>query len=676
MPAKNQESVLRNFLIILVGVVFVFSAPAATVNTDSLKNLLHLAETDSAKAALLVQLATAFETTDKEKSIDYQQQALQFENEKSNRGAMHNTIGMYYLQGGLNTEALQHFKKARKIFEEVNDSSMLGRVYNNSGVAAYWLGNSNEALNFYLRALEIRKPLNDTTGIIKIMNNIGLIYQDWGLYNDALEWHGDALSYALDINAYYDLSYTYANIGKCYENLNAYTSAIENYRLGYKNVIKSDSQNKENSYLSGFFGGVYRRMNMPDSALFHFQKSLDYSKRINNTNRIAIAEYELGKTYFDLNQPDSAKKYIYRSHRSSVENDYVSLLKDNLFVLSELAEKEGNIENAYQYLKEATQLKDSLFNAEKISKFTDLQVRYFNEQQQQENLILKQNNEIQQITIRQQKIRSWIYLGVGVVILIALIFIARSRMSLKKLSTRLEKSEKQLKQANADKDKFFTIIAHDLKSPFNGLLGLTTLISESFDELPPQKMKGLLLELKNSAANVYALVEGLLSWSQIQTGRIRYNRKKTDLHEISTNVAEQFAATAKSKEISLKQHISKNTFAVVDERSISTVFRNLISNAIKYTKPGGAITVSATPKNGFVQVSVSDNGVGIKPETLNKLFSISEKNSTPGTANEKGTGLGLILCKEFVEKNHGTIIAESEPGKGSRFIFTLPAANN
>jgi len=143
------------------------------------------------------------------------------------------------------------------------------------------------------------------------------------------------------------LSYTYANIGKCYENLDAYTPALKNYRLGYKNVIKSDSQNKKNSYLSGFLGGVYRRMNMPDSALFHFQKSLDYSLRINNTNRIAIAEYELGKTYFDVNQPDSAKKYITRSYALSVENDYVNLLKDNLFVLSELAEKEGNTEETY-----------------------------------------------------------------------------------------------------------------------------------------------------------------------------------------------------------------------------------------------------------------------------------------------------------------------------------------
>jgi len=674
MPVKNQKFVFRSILNILLSFIFASSTLAAEVNTDSLKQVLQSTKIDSVKADVLVKLAKTQEPANKNQAIKYYLEALEYEADESTKALTYNSIGMNYLQLGENSESLQFFEKSKKIYQELNDSFMLGRIYNNTAVANYWLGNSNEALNFYLRALEIREPLKDTTGIIKIMNNIGLIYQDWGLYNDALEWHQDALSYALEVNAYYDLSYTYANIGKCYENLDAYTPALKNYRLGYKNAIKSDSQNKKNSYLSGFLGGVYRRMNMPDSALFHFQKSLDYSQRIENTNRIAIAEYELGKTYFDINQPDSAKKHITRSYALSVENNYVNLLKDNLFVLSELAEKEGNTNDAYQYLKGATQLKDSLFNAEKISKFTDLQVKYFNQQQQQENLILKQNNEIQQITIREQKLKIWIFSAFGILILITLIFIARSRMKLMKLSRKLENSEKKLKQANADKDKFFTIIAHDLKSPFNGLLGLTTLISENFDELPPLEMKNLLLELKNSAANVYALVERLLSWSQIQTGKISYKKEKTDLSKISANVEKQFITSAKNKNISLEQQIEKNTFVIADIESISTVLRNLVSNALKYTNPGGNITISAKQKNNHIAVSVADNGVGIDEAKLGKLFSISEKISEPGTGNETGTGLGLILCKEFVEKNDGKIWAESKPGKGSRFIFTLPAA--
>jgi signal transduction histidine kinase len=310
-------------------------------------------------------------------------------------------------------------------------------------------------------------------------------------------------------------------------------------------------------------------------------------------------------------------------------------------------------------MKEANMLNDSLFNTEKIAKFTDLQVRYFTEQQNQENLLLKQQNEIQEIAIRQQKLKTRILVISGILILVILFFIARSRVRFIKLSSQLEKSEKELLKANAGKDKFFTLIAHDLKSPFNGLLGVTEILAENFDQLSPDQSKKLILELRKSVINVYALVEGLLSWAQIQTGKITY----------------QLEISAKNKNITLKQNIAENTFAVADEKSVSTVLRNLISNAIKYTKPEGLVKIEAVKNDGFLEISVEDNGIGMKPEILKKLFTVTDKNSEKGTASETGTGLGLILCKEFVENNNGKIWAESELGKGSRFIFTLPAAN-
>ncbi|MFW5756193.1 MAG: tetratricopeptide repeat protein, partial [Tangfeifania sp.] len=297
----NHKFLLHNILSILLIFNVAVSGIASDVNTDSLKQVLQSTSIDSIKADALYQLATELEKTDKKQALDYYNEALEFEKNESKRASIYNSIGMYHLQRGDNSKSLNFFEKAVELLEELNDSSMLGRVYNNSAVANYWLGNSNEALTLYLGALDIRKSLNDTLGVVKVSNNIGLIYQDWELYNQAIEWHQEALLVAKDANAYHDLSYTYANIGKCHENLDDYKAALKNYRLGHENAIKADSRNEINSYLSGFYGSIYRRMNMPDSALFHFQKSLDYSHRINNTNRTAIAEYELGKTYFDLN---------------------------------------------------------------------------------------------------------------------------------------------------------------------------------------------------------------------------------------------------------------------------------------------------------------------------------------------------------------------------------------
>jgi signal transduction histidine kinase len=663
------------FILSLLVLPSFFAGAAFQTKEDSLKQILQNSKIDSEKIHTLLQLARMSNLVDKEKSIDYYTQALQLVKDESQKGTILDTIGLYYLQMGNNTEALINFQLAEKIFQQLKDSFWLGKIYNNIAVTNYWLGNSIEALTYYQNALSIRSTLKDTIGVSRVMNNIGLIYQEWNLYKDALDWHEKALERAYNLNHTALIAYSYSNIGRCYENMKDYDSALESYRTGFNYQVQLDSQNLTNSFYSLFFGELYSKMNKPDSALFHFQKAYDYATRINNRNRLAIANYNLGKSYFEINELDLAREHLNKSYHSSVENNYKSLEKDNLFILSKIAEKEGNITDALRYMKEANMLNDSLFNTEKIAKFTDLQVRYFTEQQNQENLLLKQQNEIQEIAIRQQKLKTRILVISGILILVILFFIARSRVRFIKLSSQLEKSEKELLKANAGKDKFFTLIAHDLKSPFNGLLGVTEILAENFDQLSPDQSKKLILELRKSVINVYALVEGLLSWAQIQTGKITYQLEKTDLFNLAEKVTEQLEISAKNKNITLKQNIAENTFAVADEKSVSTVLRNLISNAIKYTKPEGLVKIEAVKNDGFLEISVEDNGIGMKPEILKKLFTVTDKNSEKGTASETGTGLGLILCKEFVENNNGKIWAESELGKGSRFIFTLPAAN-
>jgi signal transduction histidine kinase len=651
-----------------------FTSVAFETKEDSLKQIIQNTQIESEKIDILLQLARISNPENKAKSIDYYSQALQYIKNELQKGTILDTIGLYYLQLGNNTEALVYFSKAEKIFLQLNDSTWLGKIYNNMAVSNYWLGNSLEALNHYQNALSIRSALKDMVGVSRVMNNIGLIYQEWNLYKDALVWHEKALETARELNHGGLLAYSYSNIGRCYEYLKDYDSALSSYRTGFSYQAKLDNQNLSNSFFSSFFGELYSKMNMPDSALFHFQKAHDYASRINNRNRVAIANYNLGKTFFETNELDLAKEYLNKSYVSSVENNYKSLEKDNLLILSKIAEKEGNLSHALQYLKESNILNDSLLNTERIARFTQLQVRYITDQQNRENLLLKQQNEIQEITIRQQKLKTRILIISGIFILGILFFMARSRVSFKKLSARLEKSEKELLKANAGKDKFFTLIAHDLKSPFNGLLGITEILSENFDELPPEQSKRMILELRKSVTNVYALLEGLLSWAQIQTGKIEYHPKKTDLFNLAKEVTNQLETAAKNKNIRLEQNIGTKTFAIADEKTVSTVFRNLISNAIKYTHPGGLVKIEAAAKENYIEISVEDNGIGMTQETLKKLFTITEKISEEGTANEKGTGLGLILCKEFVEKNNGKIWAKSETGKGSRFVFTLPAA--
>lgn len=232
--------------------------------------------------------------------------------------------------------------------------------------------------------------------------------------------------------------------------------------------------------------------------------------------------------------------------------------------------------------------------------------------------------------------------------------------------------EQELKEANAAKDKFFSIIAHDLKNPFNALLGFAQMLSDNLSELEKDELRDLASRINNNAQSAYSLIENLLQWSRAQTGRLEYNPEKMELKTLVEDSLKTLAGQAEHKQIKLINE-AQTVDIYADPNLAKTILRNLLSNAIKYTGTGGNVSVSSKQYNNMVEVSVSDTGVGMSPEVIEKIFRIDTKYSTPGTERETGTGLGLILCKEFVEKHGGMIWVESEVGKGTKFTFTLPA---
>lgn len=236
----------------------------------------------------------------------------------------------------------------------------------------------------------------------------------------------------------------------------------------------------------------------------------------------------------------------------------------------------------------------------------------------------------------------------------------------------LNKQKKELEELNATKDKFFTIIAHDLKNPFNTVIGLSELLMERFDTYDESKIKNFIRQINKFTLNAYDLLEDLLQWAKSQTGRLKVQEEKVDLNSLVSESIGFLKERANEKNIRIKTEINKNTVARIDKNMIGTVLRNLISNAIKFTENNGEIIIKTDINSDFIHVNVIDSGVGIPAENMDKLFRIDKNISTQGTNEESGTGLGLIISKEFVECNGGTIRVESEEGKGSNFIFTLP----
>jgi PAS domain S-box-containing protein len=240
----------------------------------------------------------------------------------------------------------------------------------------------------------------------------------------------------------------------------------------------------------------------------------------------------------------------------------------------------------------------------------------------------------------------------------------------------IKKYAEELRDSNASKDKMFSIISHDLRTPFNGLLAFSDILSNDYDSLSKDEVLEYIDVIRDLSHNTFNLLEKLLQWSRLQTGRMEFKPAKIPFQDIADNVINLLKANAIGKGIQIAGDIEAGLTVFGDPNMLNAVTRNLTSNAVKFTPENGKITITArTQADNMAEITISDTGVGIKSEDLPKLFRIDSQQSTKGTKGETGTGLGLLLCKEFVERNGGKIRVESEPGKGSRFIFTLPLAN-
>jgi PAS domain S-box-containing protein len=240
------------------------------------------------------------------------------------------------------------------------------------------------------------------------------------------------------------------------------------------------------------------------------------------------------------------------------------------------------------------------------------------------------------------------------------------------LSNQLEQSEQVQKELNAEKDKFFSIIAHDLKSPFAGIMGYTALLLDEFDSLSKEEMRDFVSSLDKLSRNTFKLIENLLEWARLQTGKMKYNPTKIQLYESTLYAVSLVSANAERKEIRIINEIKDDPFVKADERMLNSVLENLLSNAIKFTPRGGSITISSSAVNIFYEVSIADTGVGMSPEVIEKIFRIDTNHTTLGTEQEKGTGLGVVLCKEMMERQGGALKVESKLGMGTKFSFILP----
>jgi signal transduction histidine kinase len=372
------------------------------------------------------------------------------------------------------------------------------------------------------------------------------------------------------------------------------------------------------------------------------------------------------------------------------EFDNIKLIRDAYYTLYEINSTVGSYKQALDYHIQYTLLKDSLLNEETTNRFVEMEVKYETDKKARE--IEDKQKAVERLEMEKKQDRSYFFVISGLILILLIVIFSRYRAKqkankllsekneqivkqstkMKVLIKQLKDSEKMLKEANITKDKFFSIIAHDLKNPLQTLLLSSDLLVRFRHKFTQVELEEKLFFIRKTSKQISSLLDSLLQWARTQTGKIEYNPKKLDLNLILLENVNLMSSSAFKKNISIISEIKENTVAYADENMVKTILRNLMSNAIKFTPQNGYVTISSREKNGFVEISVIDTGIGISQEDLPKLFRIDVHHTTIGTSNEKGTGLGLILCKEFVEKNGGTITVKSTIDEGSTFTFQLP----
>jgi signal transduction histidine kinase len=656
---------------------------------DSLENALTKSLHDTSRVFVLGDLANAYTFIDYQKARSYGLQSIQLAEQTSNDNIKYwayQNLSLLYGLGGDYTTALKYETKSLQYAIARGDSISIGLSYSNIGNDYHELGEYDEAYFYLTQAYRILQQVatdhTDSLYMNIALHNVGRVFKELGQYDFALKHFRISQKISEKIGDPEGIPYSHDEIGDVKLRMKQYDSALYYLTHSLKETREIISLDRNSSIRELYpktlhkIAKTYLRKGEHDLALAYYDSTRMIHNLTNNQFGIAEVELGIGSVYLSQGNYDEAIAVIESALKKAIELN-ARVLQQNCYThLAELWEEKGDYKKSLTHYKQFKVLQDSLFSHEMQQKLFRDQLRFETQTKDAQIEALTQLEEFQKLELRKQEFIRNILVVMIALTAILLITVYRSgqrrrriNMLLLQHQEEMEKRSEELEQLNQVKDKFFSIISHDLRSPINALAGLLDLLEKGAikDSELPMAMK----ELKNRFNHTRTLLNNLLDWTLLQMDKLSLHPSKVAIHGIVNENMEMLRAMH-GKEIAMINNVPTDAFGFADSNTINLVFRNLLTNALKFTNDGGEIMVTAEQKDSMWSISVHDNGIGIPTEHQNKLFDKINPYSTRGTANEKGTGLGLILCKEFVEKNGGKIWVESEEGKGSTFSFTIP----
>lgn len=709
------KNILAGFILVNVCIGHFSHAQAQGGDSDSLHRVIANGKGE-AKVGALLELAEAIINDSIHQSLVYAKAARQ-EALKSNNSP--NLIKACYLTGSIFKDlneldsSIYYFNLTRSIGHESSNMEYLGKTYHQLGTIHELKSEYLRCIDFLGKGLEYARNGADTTITVDILIDMGYIYDFWGDRDSALSCMKEALTTSEKIKYQKGIARTSLAMGNIYFGIENMEKALEYYQKTLEISREINNQTGIGVSLTNI-GAVYSNLKLNKPAIESIHEAIEVLKEVRHFELLANAYTNLANIYADSGLYRQAEIYLDQGLQIFKENGSQEDIAISMFTHSNVFSKAGNYETSNRYLDTCLQiaedigfvlmqqecyqayaknytrqnqykkaldfqlkydhLKDSLYSEKLQNQLIEFETQYKTEQNEREIEILQRDKELNALNLKKRRWeRNTFIIGFILVLIIVIILLrnfrikTQSHLLLEQKNQQLESLTREQQELIAMKNKLFSVIGHDLKNPFNSILGFSSILHEQHYELSDEEKKTMAENIHHASKETFRLLENLLDWSRSITNTIKFNPEILDAEQIIHEAFDQVKAQAENKNIHLASDIKNGLTVTADHNMLLTILRNLLSNAIKFSFPGHDIIIRVTPKDEKIIFSVIDYGMGMTTEQVENLFKIGKIKKSQGAQNEKGTGLGLLICKEFVEKHKGKIVVESSPGKGSSF---------
>jgi len=657
-------------------------------NTDSLKAILNSSLTVKEKVDILNSIAEEYLLFNADSSLTQANLAFQLSDQIryfDGKGKALYIIGEYYTMKGDFDQARKFYQSSRAQYSLAGNNVGVGNALVSLARSSNWLGKYDEAIQLAYLAIQNFQTENNKTGIAKAFNTMGISYDRNEQKEKAKLYYNHSFTLFRQendkqgmANVLINMAIIYGKEGNLEESLSLFNQSLELSREIKNNRILTSILNNT--------GIIHKTKGDFGKAEKSFLESMQINLSSDNQRSLLFSYLNLASLYIQTNHLEKALYYQNKATKLAIKFDALPELAECYNNYCTIYEKLGQYQKALEYHRKYKETDDRL-QSEKILQNMQLTEEKFQLEFKQNELELqKKDNEILTLKLNQSTWLKNFLIGLLISVislLILFIFHYRSKMQtntyLSKLNAELSEtnqklinSEIKLRELNATKDKFFSIISHDLRNPFASLVSFVRIMQRDYDNMNDQEIRELVADMKTTVEKAQDLLENLLVWSKTQTGKVIFHPEEFNLFEAVQENVHLYQSTLNHKQIAVQLFIGNPTSVFGDFNMIKTIIRNLLSNSIKFTNQKGNIIISYEKNHTYHILRIRDNGMGLKEEAIPLLFVPGGQKSRYGTANEKGSGIGLLICKEFIDRHNGYIHVESTVNEGSTFSIHFP----